>query len=375
MRVTASSPGILAGRTVSGPVSARIAIDGLEYVNFFGAGYFALSGLPQVRDAVLRALQQGLPLARSTPAALGACEPLFDDVERLGAEACGTEASVYFASGYLIGAVALASLEHAFDLVVMDDAAHYSLQAAAKLYGRPTFTFAHCDADSLADTLRRHVRANQRPLVLTDGAFATTGRIPPLADYAEPLAAYDGRLVVDESHAFGVVGPTGRGAAEHCGVTHMTVSGATLSKAYCAQGAIVGCSMAAARRIRQVPPLGAANAGSPLSAAASAASLAYVAEHPELRTQLGVLGDYLRARLRNAGFEVIDSPAPIVSFRYGRDADMQALQKRAFDRGVHIYHSRYIGAGPEGMIRCAVFRDHSREDIDVLIDALHAREV
>jgi len=205
---------------------------------------------------------------------------------------------------------------------------------------------------------------------VTDGVFATTGRVAPLSEYAKVISPFDGRLFIDESHSFGVVGTHGRGAAEWCGVEHLADVGSTLSKAFCAQGAMVGCSSLVAAQLRGIPAIRGACAGSPLSAVAATASLDFVAQHPELRANLAAMTNYLRARLRALGVSVNDSPAPIVAFRYGGREDMQALQRRLFEKGIHIYHSSYFGAGPEGIIRCAVFRDHSREDIDALIAAM-----
>jgi 7-keto-8-aminopelargonate synthetase-like enzyme len=361
---------ILAGRTVRGPISARIIIDDRPYINFFGAGYLALSNESEIRNAARQALDDGVPFARQLPAVHGACDPIFDAVERAGAVACGCEASIYFASGYLIGLVGIASLERPFDCILIDELAHHSLRDAAKASGKPTVAFHHRDSDSLGAALKQHVGAKGIPLVLTDGVFPTTGGVPPLRIYASLVGEYDGQLLIDESHAFGVVGENGRGAAEYCGVGHIAVGGATLSKAYCAQGAIIGCSAETAARLTVTSPIGGANSGSPLSAAAATASLAYVARRPEMRRQLQATAEHLRARLRGIGMEVIDSPAPIVSFQCGGRAEMWALQRRAFEHGIYIHHSTYIGAGPEGVIRCAVFRDHSREDIDALIAAL-----
>ena len=366
----AVAPPLLAGRSVTSAAAARVTIDGQPYLNFFGNGYLALTEENEIREAARRALERGAPFARQFASALGTVDPIFDEIERLGAEACGTEASVYFASGYLIGAVGIASLAQSFQVLLLDESAHYSLQDAARATGLPHFLFMHGDPDSLKDRLRQHVRGKQRPLVLTDGVFATTGYIPPLADYATVLAPYDGRIFVDESHGFGVVGLRGRGAIEHCAVENIATGGATLSKAFCTQGAIVGCTHERAARLQTLPPIRGACAGSPLSAAAAAASLRFVARRPELRSNLRGMTSYFRIRLRELGLDVIESPAPIVSFRSGIQADMLALQRRLFDHGIFIYHSTYIGAGPEGMIRCAVFRDHTREDIDSLIAAL-----
>lgn len=362
---------LLTGRSIVGAAAARMSIDGKQYLNFFGSGYLALTNIAEIRAAVRQALDGGATFSKQIPAALGAIDPAFEAIEQAGAGALGTPASVYFASGYLIGAVGLASLEPSFDLVAIDEAAHFNLYDAAKIASRPVFSFAHCDAQSLSEVLKRNVRKTQHPLVLTDGVFATTGRIPPLADYCRLLTLYDGHLLVDESHGFGVIGRNGRGAVEHCGVGgSMVTTGATLGKAFCAQGALLGCSAEAASHLRTVPPIRGACAGSPLSAVASSASLAYMASHPELRTDLQALTEYLRSRLRRLGVDVMASPAPIVAFQWGSRANMLALQARLWECGIHIYHSSYVGAGPEGIIRCAVFRDHSRDDIDTLVDRL-----
>lgn len=273
-------------------------------------------------------------------------------------------------SGYFIGLAGLRSIADLFHLILIDEGAHYCLKDGAKLTDLPVHRFAHCDVDALGRELKRHVRAGQRPIVVTDGVFATTGRVPPLGDYAAALAPYDGRLFVDESHGFGVIGRTGRGSAEYCGVEHLVTSGATLGKALCAQGAFIGCLEEEVARLRSQPGIRGACAGSPISAAVSAASLSYVAQHPEIRHEISALTDYFRTRLRNVGIPVIDSPAPIVSFRLGDRRAMQALQLRLFQQGIYIYHSTYLGAGPEGMIRCAVFRDHSKGDIDTLVVAV-----
>jgi 7-keto-8-aminopelargonate synthetase-like enzyme len=252
----------------------------------------------------------------------------------------------------------------------MDEHAHFNLRDAATLSGLPVFSYPHCDAGALEDLLERQLLANHRPLLLTDGAFATTGQIPPLAAYAQILESAGGRMFVDESHAFGVVGEQGRGAAEYCGVEHVASRGATLSKAYCTHGAIVGCARSVKPHLYGVPPIGAANAGSPLSAVAATASLAHVASHPELRAHLAAQTRYLRKSLRALGLEIIDSPAPIVAFSLGSRECMLRLQRAAFDLGIYLHYSSYIGAGPRGVIRCAVFADHTREHIDSLIDVL-----
>jgi 8-amino-7-oxononanoate synthase len=360
----------LAGCRIQGPISARIRIDGREFINFFGSGYLALGILPEVREAIQRALDGGCALSQQLPAALGAIEAPFEDAEAAIASACGTESSVYFASGYLTGAVAIASLDKPYDVIFIDEGAHYNLVDAARSTQKPVHFFRHADPNSFSELARKVLRPGQRPLLMTDGIFPTTGRLSPLADYARMLEHYDGQMIVDESHAFGVVGPQGRGAAAHHKLSHCTTIGSTLSKAYCAHGGFIACSSLAAHQARTRPPVRGANAGSPLIAAAATGALKYAAGHPEIRDTLRHRAAYLRTRLRAKGIDIIESPAPVVSFQYGNRIDMKQLQERAFNQGVHLYHSDYLGAGPDGIIRCAVFRDHSEQDLDALIAVL-----
>jgi 7-keto-8-aminopelargonate synthetase-like enzyme len=345
-------------------------IDGKPYVNFFGSGYLALSNIPEIRARVLSELESGAPFSRQVAALLESKDPIFDGVEQAGAHACGTEASVYFPSGYLVGIIGLASFNIPSSLMLVDESAHYSLKDAVRLTAGAITEFRHCDAEALEEALKREIRPDQVPVVVTDGIFATTGRLPPLSEYAALLEPYRGRIFIDESHAFGVVGELGRGAGEYCAVEYLGSTGSTLSKAYCAQGALVGCSAEVAARLRWLPQVRGACAGSPLSAAAAAAGFEYMKAHPERRATLRDLSDYLRARIRGLGIECTESPAPIVSFTLPTQDDMLAVQRRLFAHGFHIQYSTYIGAGPSGMLRCAVFADHSREDIDGLIDLL-----
>lgn len=362
---------LLTGRVVSGPASARLTIDGRDYVNFAGSGYLALGRMRELRDAALSTLEGGAAFARQINAAYGAIEPAIRDLETIAAVYCGTEVAVYFASGYLIGAAALNSIDTSASVLFIDEGAHFNLFDAARLTNRPVITFAHCDPDALLAAIGRDLAPRTRPIVVTDGIFATTGRLAPLDQYAAIIADYDGYLVVDEAHGFGVIGPHGRGAADLLGVEAVAATAATFNKALCGQGAIIGVDQVSAVKLRRSAPLRGTNSGSPISAAVSAAALRYVIAQPERRSRLANLAAYLRKRLRGSGIEVSDSPAPIVTFRVGDRAFMQSLQRRLFDRGVYVTLSSYIGAGPQGMVRCAVFADHCEADLDALVDGLN----
>jgi 8-amino-7-oxononanoate synthase len=366
-RSTAAHPGLLLGSA-----GARITLNGREYINFAGSTYLALGNQQELRSAARKALKAGAAFSCQLPSVYGVADPFIGELEKTAASYCGTEAAVYIASGYLIGAAALMSLDSQPSMLFIDEDAHFSLFDAARLTAFPLVRFNHCDPEALEKAIRKNLPPGERPVALTDGLFGTTGRIAPLAEYAAILNNWDGRLVVDEAHSFGVLGAHGRGAVEHHGAERISALAATLSKAFCAQGAIVGCTQEAAERLRRLPPLRGANAGSPISAAVASASLCYMQAHPERRERLRQLTAYLRKRLRNIGIETGDSPAPIFAFHRGARQAMLTLQQQLFERGIYVLMSSYIGAGQDGVIRCAVFADHSEADLDTLAGELES---
>lgn len=368
--MTAADHNVLAGRKVRGQASARLNVDGRDYLNFGGTGYLALGRVPEIRQAALDAINDGASFARSLSVSYGATDEIFEALETTAAAALGSETSIGFSTGYLIGMVGLAALHGEVDIIFIDDLAHFSLVDAARISGLPTVGFAHADPNDLARLLKDRVTAGQRPVVVTDSVFGATGRLAPLADYAALLAPFDGRLLVDESHAFGVMGSRGRGVADD--VAPSAIVGSTLGKAFCAHGAVVALSHQRERNARKRPPLFGANVGSPISASVGTAALRYVARHPERRARLRSVSTRLAQGLSRLGLEVEHSGAPIAAFSLGDRAQMAALQRRLFEQGIFVHRSDYRGSGKEGVMRFAAFADHSDEDIDRLCSVLAA---
>lgn len=371
MTIEEGEPGqLLDGRTANGPASASWTIDGRPYLNFAGSGYLALSRLPELRNAAYAALALGTAFSRQVSPAYGITDSTFDGVETAAATALGTEAAVYFASGYLIGPTLFAAHARPSDRVFVDAGCHFNLLDASRACCLPWHQFAHRDPSSLHTELRARLRPAERPLVVTDGTHPTTGRLAPLHEYAEVLAPFAGLMLVDDAHGFGVVGRRGRGAAEHLGVESVSATAATLSKAFCAQGAVLGGDAARIRPLQLMPPLRGSNSGSPLSAAVAEAALRYVEANPARRNRLADMVTVLRRRLRSLGLDIAESPAPIVSFRVGDRATMSRLQRRLFEQDVYVPISDYLGAGPDGILRCAVYADHTPQDLERLVDAV-----
>jgi glycine C-acetyltransferase/8-amino-7-oxononanoate synthase len=352
------------------PLGPRVRINGREYDYFCGTSYYCLHGDRRLIEAACRATED-FGLGPAT----GWDMPPLREVEELAASFFGTPRARYIISGYLGNFFLLQALRDDYDVVFADEISHYSIRDALAAVDRPVFTFAHLDPGDLSSQLRRHLRAGQRPLVITDAVFPITGALAPLSDYAEIMAGYDGLLSVDDSHGVGVLGERGRGSLEHWGLSGPGIFLAgTLSKAFGGFGGLIPGDeelmdkIAANVRV----PIGASPPPIP-AAAASAEGLRIVSQHPELRERLRANVYRLREGLRGLGFPVEDSPVPIISLRPIDGLDMSTLERHLAAEGImtkYVPPHGYSDAPEVGTIRIAVFSEHSPEQLDRLVDVI-----
>ncbi|WP_418126053.1 aminotransferase class I/II-fold pyridoxal phosphate-dependent enzyme [Variovorax sp. 160MFSha2.1] len=362
----------VAGGRVESPSGALMMVDGQALLCFGGSSYLGLGGAPELLDAGCAALRQfgaSTHLARHYGFSAGANQ-------EAEAEACrffDVDDAMYFGTGYLFGIIALAGLAPDCDAIYLDECAHYSLRDGAHATRKPVHLFKHRDADDLARHLERTLGPGERPLVATDGMFPTFGVIAPLQAYARAIASRCGWLVVDESHAFGTLGPLGRGAVEAAGLSfERIVAGGSTAKAFGAHG---GLALGSARTIASLwrtPAARGAVLGCSAGAAMTAQSLRHIRQHPEILLRLRDNARALKDGLRELGLQVDDSDGPVATFVHGDAQEMQRIQAALFGRGIFIAYSTYVGAGPEGVLRCATFADHTPQHIDRLLTTLRS---
>src|SRR5262249_10204026 len=215
-----------------------------------------------------------------------------------GAHFFGSESACFLASGYHFGFASLAVLRHRFSVIFFDEQAHYCLREAIAASGVPSYPFRHLQPGHLEELCRSYCGAGSAPLVATDGMYSTLGEIAPLAELAQVVQPYEGRLLVDESHSFGVLGAGGRGASEHHGLAAPAVFvGGSLSKAFGAAGALIPATREEVSALLKSAVSRGAGVGLPACAAMCAESLRYVRAHPERLQQLRQNTAYLKTRL------------------------------------------------------------------------------
>lgn len=356
-------------RTLESPLGAEIVIDGAHYINFAGSSYLGLSGVGEILETGARVLRQtgaGYQLSRH----FGLVSEALQEVEAEGAAYFGSEAAFYLTTGYLLGFALIAAVREQFTQVYVDELAHYSLRDAIAASGLKSFAYRHLDVDHLEQLLKRGTAGGQA-LIATDGMYSTLGEIAPLDQMSRIAALYNARLLVDESHSFGVLGANGRGASEHHDIAPSApLIGGSLSKGFGVIGALIPATRREVAALRLTPVSRGGAVGLPAAAAMGAASLRYTRRHPELLQRLRANTAYLKQGLRGLGIDVGDSAAPVAAFRLPSHAAMQSLQQRLFAEGLFVLLSDYIGAGREGIIRCGIFADHTQAHLDQLLDAL-----
>jgi glycine C-acetyltransferase/8-amino-7-oxononanoate synthase len=357
------------------PAAARTLINDRWRDYFSGTGYLGLQGHPALSQAALDALQR-YGLTTGTSRGGYGEHPIYQAVEEAAAAFFDAERAAYFTSGYLGAAILLQGLRESYQIILVDDAAHSSIWSGARATGAAVTSFRHMQPDDLAEQLRLHLRPGERPLVIGDGVFPVSGEIAPVPAYVEALQAYAGAvLCLDDAHAAGVLGATGRGTLEHWNVDSQSVrvhAVHTLSKALGGFGGILAGS---AELVEQLARRTAAFVGAsppPLpAAAASAAALALVRAEPERRNRLRANVARARAGLRQLGWSLEDSPVPILCLGKRPGIDLARLQAELFARDICVAHvTSYSSTPPGGALRIAVFATHSDEQIDRLITEL-----
>lgn len=347
---------------IRSPSAARMVIDGREVLNFGGSSYLGLSGHPELIEAgaeAVRALGSTSQLPRHYGLALSANL----DAEAEAQAFFGQSGAIYFATGYMFGLLVCQGLADAFDVALIDESGHWNLFDGARAAQKRVRTFRHRDAEDLARALAEECADGSRPLVATDGMFATFGTSPPLDAYSAVIAPYDGWLVVDESHSFGSLGEAGRGACELFGVEGpRTIAGGSMGKAFCAHGGLAVGSADTIARLWSSSAAKGSVSGTSMGAAMTAAALRHVRTHPERLARLRRNGQALKAMLRSLGLAPVDNSSSVAAFEHGPAAKMKSIQAALWDAGIFVIYSTYVGAGPEGALRIAAFADHDEGD-------------
>src|SRR4051794_39625492 len=199
-------------RMISGPQGPRVVLDGKPVLLLCSNNYLGLADHPRVREAAADAAMRWGVGAGASRLVSGTMTIHRRLEERLAAFE-GTETALLFGSGYLANMGVISALAGVGEIVLSDELNHASIVDGCRLSKAQTMVYDHCDLDHLEWSLQE--AAGRASLIVTDSVFSMDGDVAPLAGIVELARHYDCRVVVDEAHGTGCMGPDGRGPLAH----------------------------------------------------------------------------------------------------------------------------------------------------------------
>jgi glycine C-acetyltransferase/8-amino-7-oxononanoate synthase len=350
-------------RLVAGSQGPRVQLDGRPVLLLCSNNYLGLADHPQVRQAAADAAACWGAGAGSSRLVSGTMT-VHRELERRLAAFKGSEAALLFGSGYLANAGVVSALAGAGDVVFSDELNHASIVDGCRLSRAETFVYRHCDVEHLAWGIAQ--TAGRGALIVTDSVFSMDGDVAPLPAIAELAERHRLRLMVDEAHATGALGPGGRGAVANAGLAdRVDVIVGTLGKALGSYGAFVACSETMARYlVNTARTFIFSTALPPPAVAAASAALTLLEQAPELVDRLRANARALRAGLRREGLDPGTGESQIIPLVVGDAAQAVRVCERALDRGVFAQAIRPPTVPPgTSRLRLAVMATHDGAEL------------
>ena len=353
-------------RTITSPQGAHIAVGGRKVLNLCANNYLGLASHPEVAQAAKDALDRwgyGLSSVRF----ICGTQTIHKDLEKAISDFLGTEDTLLYSSCFDANGGLFETLLGAEDAVLSDELNHASIIDGIRLSKARRFRFKHGDLADLETQLKAAAGARFR-LIATDGVFSMDGDIADLEGLCRLAEAYDALVMVDDSHAVGFLGRTGRGTHEHRGVMgRVDLITGTLGKALGgASGGYTSGRKAIIEWLRQRSrPYLFSNTLAPMIAAASVKALEILSRSTDLRDRLIENTRYFRAGMTARGFAIRPGEHPIVPILLGDAVLAQKAAARLLEKGVYAIGFFYPVV-PHGAarIRVQVSAAHTREDLD-----------
>jgi 8-amino-7-oxononanoate synthase len=350
-------------RLIEGPQGPRVLLDGEEVLLLCSNNYLGLAGHPRLREA---AADAALSLGTSAGASrlISGTMSIHTELEARLAEFKGTEAALLFGSGYLANTGTIAALARRGEVVFSDELNHASIIDGCRLASAETFVYRHADTEHLEWGLRR--ARGRAALIVTDGVFSMDGDIAPLSELASLARRHHCRLMVDEAHATGCMGPGGRGSVAAAGLdSEVDLLVGTLGKALGGYGAYVcGSQELADFLVNSARPFIFSTAPPPPVVAAASAALELLLERPDRVERLRANAAALRSGLRAQGLEPVGSDTQIVPVIVGEADDAMAVCEGLLTHGVFAQAIRPPTVPPGTCrLRLTAMATHRSEDL------------
>jgi 8-amino-7-oxononanoate synthase len=360
-------------RMTSG-IGVHLKLNGREVISFASNDYLGLSGHPKLAAAAAEAIRNSGAGSSASPLIAG----YKLEHQRLESQLAAfkqSEAALVFSSGFSAALSCIVALAGGDDTILADRLAHASLLDAAKLSGARLRIFKHNDLADLQHLLDKE--RGRRCLIVVESLYSMDGDTAPVDQLVELSAAAGALLLVDEAHATGVLGPSGRGALEVItkklgSLPRHVIAMGTLSKALGSQGGFI---CAGRQIIETLVHSGRAylfsTALAPAAAAAASAALELIDAEPQRRTRVLSLAESVRSGLRSLKAETLPGSGPIIPVIVGDERRATELSATLLEKGLLVPAIRYPTVKRnQARLRISLSAEHTEADCQKLLRAL-----
>jgi glycine C-acetyltransferase len=358
-------------RVIEGPQGARISVGGREVINMCANNYLGLAHHPAVEGAA-KAMIDRRGYGLSSVRFICGKQDIHGELEKKLSEFLHTDDTILFGSCFDANGGVFEGLLSAEDAIISDELNHASIIDGVRLCKAQRFRYKNNDMEDLERQLAAAKDARFR-LIATDGVFSMDGYIANLKGVCDLAEKYDALVMVDDSHAVGVIGPHGRGSVEYCGVEgRVDIITGTLGKAL---GGASGGYVSGRREIVEIlrqhaRPYLFSNSVPPPVVGASLEALKLASESNELREKLAANAARFRSQMEAAGFTLNPGCHPIIPVMLGDAVVAQKMAEILLREGVYAIGFFYpVVPKGKARIRVQLSAAHSFEDIDRAVAA------
>lgn len=361
-------------RVLSTPQGTLVrANGGAAVLNMCANNYLGLAQHPKVRQAAHEALEHwgyGLASVRFICGTQG----VHKELEASLTDFLGTEDTILYGSCFDANGGLFETILGPEDAIISDELNHASIIDGVRLCKAQRYRYKNCDmADLEAQLIAADAKGSRFKLIATDGVFSMDGYIAPLKAICDLADKYNALVMVDDSHAVGFMGKTGRGTHEHCDVMgRIDILTGTLGKALGgASGGYTSGRKEIIELLRQRSrPYLFSNTLCPSIAGASLEALRLLKTSTQLRDTLEANTRWFRAAMTEAGFQIVPGEHPIVPVMLGDAALASKFADAMLERGVYVIGFSYPVV-PQGKarIRTQISAAHTREDLEKAVKA------
>ena len=334
--------------------------------------YLGLTTHPKVREAAIEAIRK-YGTSNTGSRFLNGTLRLHKELEEELADFVGKEAALVFSTGYQTNLGTIQGIVDRHDTVILDREDHASIVDGAVLSQGRILRFKHNDMADLERVLQRAGPEHGR-LVVVDGVYSMGGDIAPLPELTKLCRKYGARLMVDDAHSMGVLGPQGNGTAAHFGLTdEVDLIMSTFSKSFASLGGFIAGD---ADVIHYIQHMGRSMIFSasipPANVAAAQAALRIMKEEPERRERLWQIARRMKRELSAMGWDTGQSETPIIPIIVGDDMKTIFLWKRLFEEGVFVNPVLPPAVPPnKSLLRTSYMATHTDEQLDRVLEIFH----